>query len=147
MPLASGTDAQRGSSGTTLCGNIAMLTGGCHCRAIRYSVSGTPFNATNCHCSICRRTSGAPFVTWFSVRPHEFQLQGNPERYQSSERGVRSFCGRCGTQLTFQCHGIDEIDITTSSLDEPDRVPPTDNTRTSSRLSWIVPDSRPDFPE
>ncbi len=125
-----------------------MLIGGCFCGAIRYAATGTPFNATNCHCSTCRRTTGAPFVTWFSVRPDEFQfVQGKPQRFQSSARGVRRFCGRCGTQLTFQSAGLDEIDVTTSSLDDPELVPPTDNTRTSSRLSWIVPDGRPDYPE
>ena len=44
-----------------------MLKGGCFCGRIRYETAGTPFRETNCHCSICRRTSGAPFVTWFSV--------------------------------------------------------------------------------
>jgi hypothetical protein len=28
-----------------------------------------PFNETNCHCSICRRTTGAPFVAWFDQLP------------------------------------------------------------------------------
>ena len=77
--------------------------GGCFCGAVRYSVIGTPFNATNCHCSICRRTTGAAFVTWFSVRTNEFHiLHGQPEQFRSSAHGVRSFCGRCGTQLTFR---------------------------------------------
>ena len=88
-----------------------MLIGGCFCGAIRYEVTGTPFNATNCHCSICRRTTGAPFVTWFSVRPAEFRLvQGQPRQFNSSERGVRRFCGRCGTQITFKHQGLEEIE-------------------------------------
>ena len=125
-----------------------MLTGGCYCGAIRYSVTGTPFNATNCHCSICRRTTGAAFVTWFSVRTNEFHiLHGQPEQFRSSAQGVRSFCGRCGTQLTFRFSDGNEIDVSSCSLDEPERVPPEDNTRTSSRLSWIVPDGHPDHSE
>ena len=35
-----------------------MLQGGCFCGRIRYEVTGTPFNETNCHCSICRRDDG-----------------------------------------------------------------------------------------
>jgi hypothetical protein len=125
-----------------------MLTGGCYCCAIRYRVTGSPFNATNCHCSICRRTTGAPFVSWFSVRPHGFRLvQGEPERFRSSPSGVRGFCGRCGTQLTFQSEGLEEIDVTTASLDDPALVPPADNTRTSNRLPWIVADGLPDHKE
>ena len=51
-----------------------MLTGGCFCGAIRYEARGTPFDETNCHCSICRRTPGAPFVTWFSPRSSDFRI-------------------------------------------------------------------------
>jgi hypothetical protein len=128
---------------------MPMLTGGCFCVAIRYEVEGTPFHATNCHCSICRRTTGAPFVTWFSVRPSDFRIvEGEPMRFNSTERGVRSFCSRCGTQLTFRYAELgDEIDVTTCSLDHPELVPPKDNTRTSSRLVWIAPDGLPDHRE
>lgn len=126
-----------------------MLSGGCYCGAIRYEANGTPFNATNCHCSICRRTTGAPFVSWFSVRRSNFRVvKGEPRRFNSTEQGVRSFCERCGTQLTFQHAGFsDEIDLTTSSLDHPELVPPQDNTRTSGRLAWIAPDGLPDYRE
>jgi len=50
-----------------------MLMGGCFCGAVRYE-AGSPYHLTNCHCTTCRRTSGAPFVTWFSVRRAEFKL-------------------------------------------------------------------------
>jgi hypothetical protein len=51
-----------------------MLKGGCFCGDIRYEAGGKPFYRTNCHCSICRRTTGAPFVAWFSVPRSEFRL-------------------------------------------------------------------------
>jgi hypothetical protein len=125
-----------------------VLTGGCYCGAVRYAVTGQPFNATNCHCSICRRTTGAPFVAWFSVRPDEFRLvKGTPQHFRSSAHGKRSFCGICGTQLTFRDAVLDEVDVTTASLDDPERVPPNDNTRTNSRLGWIAADGRHDYPE
>jgi len=126
-----------------------MLTGGCFCGAIRYEAEGTPFHETNCHCSICRRTTGAPFIAWFSVHPSEFRIvKGKPMRFNTTEQGVRSCCSRCGTQLTFQRAELsDEIDVTTCSLDNPELVPPKDNTRTSSRLVWIVPDGLPDYRE
>jgi hypothetical protein len=108
-----------------------MLTGGCFCGAIRYEVEGTPFHATNCHCSIDFRI-----------------VEGEPMRFNSTERGARSFCSRCGTQLTFRYAELgDEIDVTTCSLDHPELVPPKDNTRTSSRLVWIAPDGLPDHRE
>src|SRR5881396_1158763 len=42
----------------------AEITGGCFCGAVRYRVSATTRDVSHCHCSICRRTTGAPFVTW-----------------------------------------------------------------------------------
>ncbi len=126
-----------------------MLVGGCYCGTIRYQVDGTPFHETNCHCSICRRTTAAPFVTWFTVRSGEFRfVGGEPARFKSSEKGTRSFCPRCGTQLTFESRDFPgEIDVTACSLDDPDLVPPRDNTRTSSRLRWVIPDGLPEFRE
>ena len=116
-----------------------MLQGGCFCGRTRYEVTGAPFHQTNCHCSICRRTTGAPFVAWFSVRPSEFRwLSGDPSHFRSSPKGTRSFCTHCCTQLTFQGDDYpDEIDITTCSLDHPQTVPPRDHTHASNKLQWI----------
>ena len=126
-----------------------MLIGGCYCGAIHYEAGGTPRDETNCHCSIYRRTTGAPFVTWFSVPSTEFRIvKGLPTRFNSTDKGTRSFCPRCGTQIAFEHTDFpDLVDITTSSLDNPDLVPPRDNTRTSSRLGWIVQDGLPEYRE
>lgn len=127
-----------------------MLEGGCFCGFVRYRVQGTPTHETNCHCTICRRTTGAPFVTWFTVPPGDFIFTaGTPARFSSSVHGTRSFCPRCGTQLTFQStRAADELDVTTCSLDDPELVPPRDHTRISSRVSWVeLSDDLPEFPE
>jgi hypothetical protein len=116
-----------------------MLKGGCFCGRIRYEASGAPFDETNCHCSICRRTTGAPFVTWFSVPRSQFRFVcGEPARFKSTTNATRSFCAHCGTQLTFEHADFpDEIDVTTCSLDDPNALPPEDHTYTASKLSWI----------
>ena len=124
-----------------------MLTGGCFCGSIRCEAHGTPFNETNWHCSICCRMTGAPFVTWFSVRTSDFRIiQGEPARFNSTAKGVRALCSRCGAQLTFEHADFpDEIDVTTSSLDDPELVPPRDNTYTSTRLRWVAADGLPEY--
>jgi hypothetical protein len=116
-----------------------MLKGGCYCGAVRYEAAGTPFNETSCHCTICRGTTGAPFVAWFSVRREDFRfVAGTPTRFASTEKAFRSFCGHCGTQLTFESRDTpSEIDISTASLDHPEAVPPREHIWTRSRLSWI----------
>ena len=79
------------------------LTGGCLCGAIRYEVRGAPYHRTVCHCSICRRSAGAPMVAWFSVKLADFAFTaGQPASYRSSAKAQRSCCPTCGTQLTFK---------------------------------------------
>jgi hypothetical protein len=97
------------------------LTGGCFCGDVRYAVDAS-----------------APMVAWFSVKPEAFRITaGAPVLFASSETGMRQFCGRCGAQLTFQDGQLDEIDITTASLDDPSTVPPTDQIWIDRRLSWM----------
>jgi hypothetical protein len=117
----------------------AHMKGSCFCGDVRYEIGGPISQETACHCSICRRTTGAPFVAWLTVPRAELRvLQGSPTRFRSSARGTRVFCARCGTQLAFEHSGFpDEIDVTTCSLDDPDLVPPRDHTHTSSRLTWV----------
>jgi len=111
--------------------------GGCQCGAARYEVHGEVSDETLCHCTFCRRTSAAPAVAWFSVRPHSFRLtKGSLKSFRSSPGVVRRFCGDCGTPITYQRMDLDELDVTTCSLDDPESVPPRDHTFTRSALVW-----------
>ena len=125
-----------------------MLKGHCQCGQLRYEADASAFNETACHCSVCRRTSGAPFVAWFSVPLSSFRFtQGTPASFRSSAHGTRSFCPHCGTALTFQSSRFpEEIDVTTCSLDDPEQVPPKDHIYTSTRLHWVqLADGLPGF--
>lgn len=115
------------------------LEGGCLCRKVRYRVEGTPYDETVCHCTMCRRASGAPMVAWFTVPIGALRWSGEPARYRSSARVTRSFCASCGSALAFQRDELPgEIDLTMATLDDPGLVPPRDHTRTSGQLPWVV---------
>lgn len=124
-----------------------MLTGGCFCGYIKYEADGTPFDETLCHCSICRRSTGGAAVAWFSVPKAEFRIvTGHPAVFNSTPEATRSFCPQCGTQLTFEHSSYaDEVGVTTTSLDEPDKVPPKDEIFTTTRLSFMRPLELPQF--
>lgn len=126
-----------------------MLTGGCYCKAIRYEASDHAFNRTNCHCTMCRGTTGAPCVAWVSVRADDFRfILGEPTRFRSSAHATRACCAICGTQLTF-CHDAspDEVDITTCSLDISSAAEPQDHTFTVSQVPWLrLGDALPRYP-
>lgn len=124
------------------------LAGGCYCGRVRYEAAGEPFNESSCHCSICRRTTGAPFVAWFSVPRSQFRvIKGSPASFRSTPKALRSFCAACGTQLTFEHDDFaHEVDVTTCSLDDPNALPPKDHIWTASRLRWVhLADGLPEF--
>ena len=123
-------------------------TGGCLCGAVRYRITGpVRDDAAHCHCSLCRRASGAIAVTWCTVAPTDFVwTEGAPSLYRSSEKGERRFCGTCGTPLTFfHADHPDDLDITIASLDRPEAMPPVRHIWTASRLPWLTLD--PHLPE
>jgi hypothetical protein len=125
------------------------LQGGCFCGAVRYTVTGEIFNATLCHCTDCRRVSGAPALAWFSARRADFRFtKEEPTRFASSEHVLRSFCPHCGTTLTFEdARWPEELDIASASLDDPEQAPPGDHTFVRSRLSWMdLHDGLPEYP-
>jgi hypothetical protein len=127
-----------------------MLTGGCYCRAIRYEIHSGPFDTTLCHCATCRKISAAPAVAWFSVGKNGLRwVQGTPKTFESSPEVLRTFCGECGTPLTYaHAESPDVVDVSTCSLDEPDEVPPASRTWSRYRLSWDrTADGLPDYPE
>lgn len=115
------------------------MHGGCLCGAIRYEVAGPFISVSVCHCRSCRLASGAPTVSWFVLPLSQFRwLQGRPKSFVSSVPVTRGFCSECGTQLTYQhTDAPDHIEVTTLSLDDPDRVPPTREIWLSERIAWV----------
>ena len=118
--------------------NPDPIRGGCLCGAVRFEAAGEPYDVTHCHCVDCRRSSGAPFVTWASFRRSEFRFAGEEARGFLWAGGWRSFCPRCGTLLTFLAGPeAGEIDVTVGSFDHPEAVTPEDHTWVEDRLPWI----------
>jgi hypothetical protein len=115
------------------------IQGGCFCGTIRYRATSPPRISTICHCADCRKASGAASVAWVTFPAEGFAfVEGEPSRYRSSPPVVRTFCGRCGTPLTYRSdERKHEIDVTTASLDEPEAFPPTKHVFPEQKLSWV----------
>lgn len=115
------------------------LTGGCLCGAVRYRIAGPVRDVTHCHCSMCRRASGAAMVTWLSVAAKDLAwTKGAPRTFRSSAIAERGFCADCGTPLTFRYLAQpDDIGLTVASLDDPNAVEPSAHTWAGTRLSWL----------
>ena len=77
-----------------------------------------------------------PYVT-FPIGQYSI-LRGTPAEFPSSPAVTRSFCGRCGTPLTYShADYSDRIDVMTCILDDPEAFPPTEHVWTSEKLTWI----------
>ena len=121
---------------------VELIEGGCLCGAVRYRARGQAYGITHCHCKTCRRASGAPFVTWAGFDTDKFTfVKGQPASYRSSPNVVRTFCGKCGTALTYQRRNLSaSIDVTLGSMDDPEMMTPQHHTWIEGQLSWIFLD-------
>ncbi|MFI4986909.1 MAG: GFA family protein [Alphaproteobacteria bacterium] len=116
------------------------LDGGCLCGGIRYHIAYEPHHTGHCHCTMCRRASGAPVVTWMTLAEKNFALtKGSPTWYRSSDHGRRAFCPTCGTALLFtSTRYAGSVDVTAGSLDHPGRVTPDRHVYEPDRIAWVI---------
>jgi hypothetical protein len=121
--------------------------GGCLCGSVRYRIIGRPRSSSVCFCRSCRLASGAPSVAWFVVSIDQYTLlSGEPSIFQSSPPVTRSFCTKCGTPLAYQhTDDCNAIELTTATLDDPQRFPPTREIWHSQKVSWAA--SNPTIPQ
>jgi hypothetical protein len=116
------------------------LMDGCHCGAVRYEASGQPQNVALCHCTDCRRSAGAPMVSWAAFSESEVSITaGTPKTFNSSGASMRSFCSDCGTGLFYRngdfLPGI--VDIQSATLDDPGALRAQAHIQTAERLHWM----------
>jgi hypothetical protein len=115
------------------------LTGGCQCGAVRFALKAVPNRVSICHCRMCQKAAGAPFASFADIEHADFAwTRGQPASFKSSSIAMRDFCAACGTPLSFRRIDGPRIEIMTGAFDHPDRVIPTRQFGTESRLGWVV---------
>lgn len=123
-------------------------TGGCLCGAVRFIAVGVPLNSGICHCRSCRKAASAPGLPFLGFPASGFRFtQSQPTEFRSSPGVVRSFCGQCGSPLTYRLVDQPEaLDIMTCSLDDPEAVAPTFHVWLEENLAWnAVADGLPAY--
>jgi hypothetical protein len=117
----------------------ANLTGGCQCGAVRYALLAPPDESSICHCRMCQKASGQPFMALARVKANELAwTRGAPAVFQSSNLAERGFCRDCGTPLTYRFFEGDDISVSVGSLDNPLAAPPTIQYGVESELPWFA---------
>lgn len=105
---------------------MQILKGSCLCGGVRYEAEGPLLLMARCHCTQCRKASGAEFATNGSVSADKFRVvEGAPllRSYAWSPGQARVFCGRCGSPL-FKRMGHEHVRLRLGCLDTEIEVTP-----------------------
>lgn len=118
------------------------VDGSCLCGGVEFHIVLPTIFCGHCHCTICQRNHGAAYVTWLGIANDRFAVDEGSEllvRYESSEHGSRSFCGRCGTSL-FCVIGEqpDHIDIPLANMHGPIDKAPQLHIFFGDRANWVA---------
>jgi len=123
--------------------------GGCHCGSVRYEVTSEPDYVAFCHCETCRKTTGAPTVAYSVYLEKDVKFtKGQRKTYQSSPGVSRTYCGDCGTPLSYESEWLGDVVIGffVGTMNEPDLFPPQKHAFHGERVEWFdVADNLPRF--
>lgn len=117
------------------------LTGRCLCGDVRFEATPPFLRCVTCHCESCRRATSSPMAAYFGVEDGQWRWSGaEPRRFNSSPSVERSFCGRCGSPLTFRStragfSGV--IHFYTACLEDQEALEPSSHFFHAERLSWL----------
>lgn len=103
-----------------------MANGSCPCGGVRFEADLPSKWVAHCHCSMCRRAHGAPYVTWVGMEAARVRVEGEALRwYASSPPARRGFCASCGAMMFFRSERWPgELHVALPHFDDPvDRAP------------------------
>ena len=129
-----------------------MITGGCHCGAVKFEIAGEITGAQHCHCHTCRRIHGTVYQSSAIAKRADFHLiQGDDaiREYESSPGKKRCFCSRCGSPI--YSYRDDEprfLFLRLGTIDGDPGVRPTRHIWVSEKAPWYeIHGDLPQLPE
>jgi len=132
---------------------MATIGGSCLCGGVRFEVELPFTRANHCHCSFCRKHSGAFGETQGRVPRERFRLLAGEnlicDYKPEGGTAVKAFCSVCGSSL-FGAHWPegDEISIRLGSLDGDPEIRPQYHSFVDSCAPWdeLPHDGLPRYP-
>jgi hypothetical protein len=97
--------------------DIETMTGGCLCGAVRYEARNVSPHYHACHCGMCRRWGGGPFLG-VDAASVQFESEASILRYSSSEWAARGSCADCGSSLFYHFKPEDRYVLCAGSFDD-----------------------------
>src|SRR5271170_4517680 len=117
-----------------------MIRGSCLCNGVRYEIDGAIGPALNCHCSMCRKATGAAFRSRVAVPAKRFRWTSGEDlltRYESSPGTIRTFCRICGaTLVSLFDDNPNTIGLAMGTLDDDPGIRPALHVFVGSKAQW-----------
>jgi hypothetical protein len=123
------------------------ITGGCLCKAVRYTIGAAPIVTRSCWCRVCQYI-GAGSATVNSCFPSAaLEVTGELRDYRmiadSGNAAHRRFCPICGTHLFSASEARPHlVFVRAGTLDDPEIARPSLTIWTASAPSWACIDER-----
>ncbi len=113
--------------------------GRCLCKAVNFEIDVPAQSCVNCHCESCRRQCSAPMTTYIGVLDSQWRWTGEaPKLYRSSPGVERTFCGNCGTPISFRSERMSDVmHFYVAAMEEPERFEPELHVAYEEKLSWL----------
>lgn len=116
-----------------------LYHGKCSCGAVTLEIVGEPRWVGHCHCPSCQKVSGTAFATYAGFLNEQVRFTGEqPKVFKSSPNVKRSFCGECGTPISFEGEAWPrEFHVHLSLLDRADELKPMGHAHIKTRVPWV----------
>lgn len=123
---------------------MVSITGGCHCRAVRYEAEVDPRQVVICHCTDCQSLTGTAFRTTVGAARHAVRVTAGQARVyakrgDSGRTRFMHFCGDCGSPLFTTGEGDDAatMGIRWGSIDDRVMLEPQGQIWRQSAVDWL----------
>ncbi len=121
--------------------NKQTARGECLCGVVKFRVTLPTKWCSHCHCTLCRRSHGAAFVTWFGVENKQFELVSGADQLKwffTSKESQRGFCTNCGSHILFRStKWPGETHITLSNMTDPIDRKPGAHAYFDTHVDWL----------
>lgn len=116
-----------------------VITGRCYCGATTIHATSRPTAVAYCHCSDCRRVTGAPVGAFAAFETSTLTFTPDEGRSVSVNPGVtRTFCETCGSPLTGRYDYLpNAVYVALGLLDQAYSLPPELHAHDGMRLQWL----------
>jgi hypothetical protein len=126
------------------------LVGKCQCGAVRYAVADTFVYATNCHCSACRRATGAAFKPFAGIERDKLRVTNGDDNLMivGDENGNDTRCKVCGSLLYSVAREGSFVHVAMGTLIDDPTIRPTSHIFVGSKARWFtITDELPQYEE